>query len=139
MFPLDIELERTLRNLRKVKNAEITIMAKERMGLIVEQEIAAERPPMQDTMEDFWRPFIQKEYSAVKQLAIEANNFELKPGLITMVQHNQFTSHSNEDPNEHIGKFLRMANIVKLNRLRLEVIKLNLFPFFLRHIVETWY
>ena len=73
-------------------------MAKERMGQTVEQEMAAERPPMQDTMEDLWRPFIQKEYSTVKQLAIEANNFELKPGLITMVQHNQFTSHSNEDP-----------------------------------------
>ena len=36
-------------------------------------------------MEDFWRPVIQDEYSVVRQLAIEANNFELKPTLITMV------------------------------------------------------
>ena len=36
-------------------------------------------------MEDFWRPFIQEDYSALKQPAIEANNFELKPALITMV------------------------------------------------------
>ena len=36
-------------------------------------------------MEDFWRPVIQKEYFAVKQPAIETNNFELKPALITMV------------------------------------------------------
>ena len=53
LFPLDTELERTLRNLRKVRSAETTIMADERMGQIVEQETAAERPPMQDTMEDF--------------------------------------------------------------------------------------
>ena len=36
-------------------------------------------------MEDFWRPTIQEEYSTVRQPAIEANNFTLKPALITMV------------------------------------------------------
>ena len=36
-------------------------------------------------MEDFWRPIILEEYSVVRQPAIEANNFELKPTLITMV------------------------------------------------------
>ena len=129
LFPLDIELERTLRNLRKVRSAETTIMVVERTGQTVEQEIAAERPPMQDTMEDFWRPVIQEEYSTVRQPAIEANNFELKPALITMVQQNQFTGHPTKDPNEHMGRFLRMANTVKLNGVRLEVIKLHFFPF----------
>ena len=37
-------------------------------------------------MEEFWRPIIQEEYFAVRQPPIEANNFELKPALITMVQ-----------------------------------------------------
>ena len=36
LFPLDIELERTLRILRKVRSAETTIMANERMGQTVE-------------------------------------------------------------------------------------------------------
>ena len=36
-------------------------------------------------MEDFWRLVIQDEYSAVRQSAIEANNFELKLALIIMV------------------------------------------------------
>ena len=53
MFPLDTELERTLRNLRKVRSAETTIMEDERMGQTVEQETTIERPLMQDTMEDF--------------------------------------------------------------------------------------
>ena len=69
-------------------------------------------------MEDFWRPSIQDEYSAVRQPAIEANNFELKPALITMVQQHQFTGHPSEDPNEHMGRFMRMANTVKLNRVK---------------------
>ena len=109
------------------------------MGQTVEQETTAERPPMQDTMEDFWRPVIQEEYSVVRQPAIEANNFELKPTLITMVQQNQFTGHPTEDPNEHMDRFFRMANTVKLNGVRLEVIKLHLFPLSLRDIAATWY
>ena len=55
---------------------------------------------------------------------IEANNFELKPSLITMVQH-QLTGPPNEDLNEHLGRFLRMENIVKLNGVNLDVIKLR--------------
>ena len=90
---------------------------------------------MQDKMEDFWRPVIQVKYSAVRQPAVEANNFELKPALITMVQQNQFPHHPTEDPNEHLGRFLRMANTVKVNGVRPEVIKLHLFPFSLRDIV----
>ena len=139
LFPLDTELERTLRNLRKVRSAETTIMADERMGQTVEQETTSERPTMQDTMENFWRPVIQEEYSVVRQPAIEANNFELKLALITMVQQNQFTGHPTEYPNEHMGRFLRMANTVKLNGVRLEVIKLHIFPFSLRDIAATWY
>ena len=58
-------------------------------------------------MEDFWRPIILEEYSAVRQSEIEANNFELKPALITMVQQHQFTGHPSEDPIEHMGRFMR--------------------------------
>ena len=75
-------------------------------------------------MEDFWRLIIRDEYSTMRQPTIEANNFELKPALITMVQQHQYTGHPNEDPNEHMGRFLRMANTMKLNGVRLEVIKL---------------
>ena len=139
LFPVDSELERTLRSLRKVSRAEKATMVDERIDQTIEQETAIERPPMQDTMKDFWRPVIQAEYSAVRQPAVEANNFKLKPALITMVQQNQFTSHTTEDPNEHLGRFLRMANTIKLNGVRPEVIKLHLFPFSLRDIAATWY
>ena len=70
---------------------------------------------------------------------MDANNFELKPALITMVQQHQVTGHLTEDPNENLGRFLRMANTVKLNGVRPEVIKLHLFPFSFRDIAATWY
>ena len=88
-------------------------MADERINQTVEQEIVAERLQRHDNMEDIWRPVIQVEYSAVRQPAVEANNFELKPFFITMVQQHQFTGHPIEDPNEHLGRFLRLANTVK--------------------------
>ena len=72
---LDIEVERTLRSLRKTKRAEKGTMADERINQIVEQETTAERLQRQGTIEDFWRPVIQPEYSAVRQPAVEANNF----------------------------------------------------------------
>ena len=50
-------------------------------------------------MKDFWRLVIEDEYSTVRQPAIEANNFELKPALITTVQQHQYTGHPSEDPN----------------------------------------
>ena len=75
----------TLRNLRKVKRAGEATMADERINQIVEQETTTERLQRHDNMEDFWRPVIHAEYSAVRQPAVEAINFELKPALITMV------------------------------------------------------
>ena len=90
-------------------------------------------------MEDFWRPVIQDEYSALRQPAIEANNSKLKPALITMVHQHQFTGHPSEDPNEDMGRFMRMANTVKLNGVRPKVIKLQLFPFSLRDVAATWF
>ena len=139
LIPADTEFEKTLRSLRKIKKAENSTMEDERQEQNDEHREAVRRPPITDTMEDFWRPIIQDEYSAIRQPAIEANNFELKPALITMVQQHQFTGHPTEDPNEHLGRFLRMANTVKLNGVRPEVIKLHLFPFSLRDTAATWY
>ena len=118
LLPVDSELKRTLRSLRKVNKAEKATMVDERIDQTVEQETVVERPPIQDTIEDFWRLVIQAEYSTVRQPVVKANNFELKPALITMVQQNQFTGQPTEDPNEHLGRFLRMANTVKLNGVR---------------------
>ena len=56
-----------------------------------------------------------------------------------MVQQNQFTGHPSEDPDEHIGRFLRMVNTVKLNGVRPDVIKLELFPFSLRDTTTSWF
>ena len=106
---------------------------------IANQECAAEILKEHDTMENLWNSFIHNKYSAIKPPAINANDFELKPALINMVQQNQFAGHSTENPNEHLGRFLRIANSIKLNGVKLEVIQLQLFPFSLRDMAITWF
>ena len=103
------------------------------------QEYAAKVFKEHDTMENLWNSFIHNKYSAIKPSAVNANEYELKPGLITMVQQNQFAGHPTENPSEHLGRFLRIANSVNLNGVKPEVIQLQLFPFSLRDMAITWF
>ena len=132
-------MERTLKSLRKTKRAETATMTDEGLNGAANQEFAAEVLKEQDTMEDLWKSFIQDKYLPMKQPAIDANDFKLKPALITRVQQNQFTGHSTENPNEHLGRFLRIANSIKLNGVKPEFIQLHLFPFSLRDMAATWF
>ena len=137
---LETELERTLRNLKKVRVGEaVTKTDQEGADQHVPTDPTAERSQRQRTMEDFWRLVIRNEYSAVRQPPIQANNFELKLALITMVQQHQFTGHPSDDPNEHLGRFLRMENTVKLNGVNPDIIKLQLFPFSWRDVAVIWF
>ena len=104
------------------------------LGGIANQECAAKVLKEHYTMENLWNSFVHNKY-----LAINANDFELKPALITMVQQNQFVGHSTENPNEHLGRFLMIANSIKLSGVKPKVIQLQLFPFSLRDMAITWF
>ena len=69
-----------------------------------------EGPPLLTQWRISGGPVIKEEYSIIRQPTVYANNFKLNPALITMVQQHQFTGHPTEDPNEHLRRFLRMAN-----------------------------
>ena len=86
LLPLHTEIERTLQNLRRTTSVESRNMANQRDRLQdIPKEEEVERNQSPNNVEDFLRLIIQEEYSAVRQPAIEVNNFELKPALITMV------------------------------------------------------
>ena len=106
---------------------------------VANQEWAAKVLKEHDTMENIWNSFIHNRYLAIKQQALNANDFELEPALITMVQQNQFAGHSTENPNEHLGRFLRIENSINLSGVKPEAIQLQLFPFSLRDRATTWF
>ncbi|XP_015947382.1 uncharacterized protein LOC107472371 [Arachis duranensis] len=77
--------------------------------------------------------------SSIATPTVQANNFELKPQLITLVQNNcSYGGGPLEDPNQHLFVFLRICNTVKTNRVHPDVYKLLLFPFSLRDKATQW-
>ena len=56
-------------------------------------------------------------------------NFELKTGLIMMVQADPFYGLPSEDTNTHLQHFLELCDIVVMKDVALEIIRLRLFLF----------
>nr|GFB01858.1 reverse transcriptase domain-containing protein [Tanacetum cinerariifolium] len=66
---------------------------------------------------------------AIVVSAITADNFELKHGLLTLVQNKQFFGHDKEDPHAHIRYFNNITSTLKFPNVPNTSIKLMLFPF----------
>nr|GFD51447.1 reverse transcriptase domain-containing protein [Tanacetum cinerariifolium] len=58
--------------------------------------------PGQRTMAQLLKAPIEGYEDAIVVLAITADNFELKHGLLTLVQNKQFSGHDKEDPHAHV-------------------------------------
>nr|GFA17028.1 hypothetical protein [Tanacetum cinerariifolium] len=69
---------------------------------------------------------------------IAANNFELKHGLINLVQNKQFFGHDKEDPHAHIHYFNKITSTMRVPNVPSSSIKLMLFPFSLDGAARIW-
>ncbi|GJR88997.1 reverse transcriptase domain-containing protein [Tanacetum coccineum] len=80
---------------------------------------------------------------------ITANNFEIKHGLLNLVQNKQFFGHDKEDPHAHIRYFNKITSTMKIPNVPNTSVKLNLFRFSLEgaarlarkrtpRSIETW-
>ncbi|KAG7528500.1 hypothetical protein ISN44_Un101g000070 [Arabidopsis suecica] len=70
--------------------------------------------------------------------AIQNNNFEIKSGLISMIQGNKFHGLPMEDPLDHLDEFDRLCNLTKINGVSEDGFKLRLFPFSLGDKAHIW-
>ncbi|GJY47684.1 hypothetical protein Tco_0436747 [Tanacetum coccineum] len=69
---------------------------------------------------------------------ITADNFELKHGLLTLVQNKQFFGHDKEDPHAHIRYFNKITSTMKFPNVPSTSVKLMLFPFSLEGASQIW-
>nr|GFC34158.1 reverse transcriptase domain-containing protein [Tanacetum cinerariifolium] len=78
---------------------------------------------------------------AIVVQAITAENFELKHGLLTLVQNKQFFGHDKEDPHAHVRYFNKITSTLKFPNVPNTSIKLMLFPFSFEelHQLDTFY
>ncbi|KAJ8760080.1 hypothetical protein K2173_010936 [Erythroxylum novogranatense] len=93
-----------------------------------------ERPRLRD----YAKPGIQESTSGIRNPTMDANNFELKPTFISMVQQLQFGGSPVEDPNMHLTIFLEVCDTLKMNGVTSDAIRLQLFPFSLRDKARAW-
>nr|GEX82209.1 reverse transcriptase domain-containing protein [Tanacetum cinerariifolium] len=70
--------------------------------------------------------------------AITADNFELKHGLLTLVQNKQFFGHDKEDSYAHVRYFNKITSTLKFPNLPNTSIKIILFPFSLEGVARIW-
>ncbi|XP_073275408.1 uncharacterized protein [Primulina huaijiensis] len=94
--------------------------------------------PREVTIREHFHPVINAHFSGIARGTIAANNFEIKPALINMVQQNQFGGAATADPHLHLRTFLEITDTVKINSVSNEIIQLCLFPFFLRDQARSW-
>ena len=123
--PLD-EPERFLRKRLKAKN----------------QDKASGQPLLtadQWSLMDYLQPTVGNLGAAINAPNVEANNFELRPHLITMLQ-NSATFHGlpDEDPHLHITNFLEICDTFRINGASNDAIRLRMFPFSLKDRAKAW-
>ncbi|XP_024033079.1 uncharacterized protein LOC112095390 [Morus notabilis] len=87
----------------------------------------------QRTLQDYFKPVVNENYSGIQHQQVNANNFELKPALVNMVQQNQYGGLPHEDPNIHLATFLEICDTVKINGLKEMLRKCP------QHGIEDWF
>nr|GEW92865.1 DNA-directed DNA polymerase [Tanacetum cinerariifolium] len=92
----------------------------------------------QRTMDQLFQAPTEGYEDAIVVPAIIADNFELKHGLLTLVQNKQFYGHDKEDPHAHIRYFKKITSTLKFPNVPNTSIKLMLFPFSLEGATRIW-
>ena len=109
--PIDLELEKTLRTHKQVKN---------KMDLQAPQE----RP-----FKDYFSPLANLSTSCIRYPNV-ARSFELKPSVLNCLL--TFYGLENEDPYSHLNDFHAIYQTFKYVNFSDEDVKLRLFPFSLK-------
>ncbi|GJS37819.1 reverse transcriptase domain-containing protein [Tanacetum coccineum] len=100
----------------------------------LEEPIENQAPPVvtmadQRTMAQLLQAPTEGYEDAIVVPAITADNFELKHGLLTLVQNKPFCGLDKEDPHAHIRYFNKITSTLKFPNVPNTPIKLMLFPF----------
>ncbi|KAI3454880.1 hypothetical protein Pfo_011543 [Paulownia fortunei] len=94
----------------------------------VNTNLPLQQPPSQQAIWDYFQPTMNQNYSGIARQLINANNFELEPAFISIVQQNQFGG----------TMFLEICDTIKMNRVPNDVIRLHLFSFSIQDKASLW-
>nr|GEX39551.1 reverse transcriptase domain-containing protein [Tanacetum cinerariifolium] len=128
-------------------NPELTIRRRSRADhtLLNDSKMATEGNsdlPVPDlrTMKELCQPSLNSKGSPIAPITIQAMNFGLKNDMIQQVQNScQFHGLPGDDANKHLDKFLHVTQIIKVNGVTDDALRLYLFPHSLRHHATAWF
>ena len=89
-------------------------------------------------LRDYAAPSIAGITSSIRKPVLPNNNFEIKTGLVQMVQQYQFGGTPAEDPTEHLSNFQEICSTLKVNGVSGEAIRLMLFSFSVKDKAKAW-
>lgn len=69
---------------------------------------------------------------------IEANNFNINNSYVNLVQMSIIEEKSNENLQIHLNKFKSTCNVIKVNGVTSDDLRLHLFPIFLGERLQSW-
>ncbi|KAL2899982.1 TPR and ankyrin repeat-containing protein 1 [Bienertia sinuspersici] len=149
LFPFNLELERTVRAIRRERRviASGGASSSAQEGFVPDcafedhsSNSFANCFEMEDnrTLRDFGAPPPYEDVSGIATPSTAANNYEFKANLITLIEGHQFSGESHGDPRNHLKQFLRYCNTVKANGVSQEYIQMSLFKFSLTGKALDW-
>ena len=89
---------------------------------------SASQAMAQKTLCDYSAPST-KQVPTGTEVNTGGENFEIKTGLITMVQANPFCGRANEDASTHLQQFLELCSTFVIKGVSQDAIWVRLFPF----------
>uniref|UniRef100_A0A803N3K4 Uncharacterized protein n=1 Tax=Chenopodium quinoa TaxID=63459 RepID=A0A803N3K4_CHEQI len=87
------------------------------------REDMVEPPPKM--LREYAMPDASSTSASIVRPSVQANNFELKPALIHIVQQDQFGGSPIECPLEHLANFLEKCDTIKINGVSEDAIRLR--------------
>jgi hypothetical protein len=101
-------------------------------------------PTMAKTLRDYFTPAVAN-VPVGPAVNVGEGNFELRTGLITMLQESQFHGLPSEGANAHLQHFLELCDTIVIKVVAPESMRLRLFPFPLlewfykeKEVVNSW-
>ena len=91
----------------------------------------------QKTHRQFSAPSSSRIPTGLHQDQASNDSFELKTGLVNMVQESLFCGKASEDANAHLQNFLEVSNTINPKGTILDIVRLWLFPFSLLGKAKT--
>ena len=132
--PFDSEIERTLHKLHNLLGEKLSpknqlVKMEETLALVGAVGVGVVGVEnLRRTLMEYAQPSIDGTTSYIRKLAVQANNFELKPSYVQMIQNSvQFHGLPYEDLNLHIAYFVDICDMFRVNGVLDDAIRLRFF------------